>query len=105
MRTLKELLIILRDNVDLRVNPITNEKQIVSGLCKEAIRLENKGLINSPEYDSIDAFISNILAKRYSRNPNDPYYPYLFRRCDWTSRKRWLNRQIKLLNEQDKTNN
>ena len=104
MRTLKELLVILRDNVEV-LPPKGNSKrpQIDGGLCSEIIKLFKKGMIDVEEYYTLSRTLNRAVREKdrklsFTNLLNfRSYYPYLFKIGDWPSRKKWLDKQIKLL--------
>ena len=88
MRTLKELLIILRDNAKVRKTLFG--PRICSDLRREARVLAFEEVILHYEADKLDDFIRQEEKKgEYYYNKN-----YLFKPGLWRCRKRWLNKQI-----------
>lgn len=95
MRTLKELLIVLRDNAI--IEPYSVHKCATRlGLCYQITDLRLAAKINRNECELLKSFITAETERKHS-----VYYPYMYMPGNWTYRKRWLNKQIKLLDEQD----
>ena len=90
MRTLKELLIILRDNAEVH-SILGLRLRIFSGLCREVNVMCNDRIITDEEEDALCNFI--MLKVRHKNGGTDLLYPP----GKWRCRKRWLNEQIKNL--------
>lgn len=91
MRTLKELLIILRDNAEVHKFFLGLKQRIDTGLCHEAIKLQHKGIITLNERHIVRTHImEKVKEKGFSLT-------YLFPATLWRCRKKWLNKQIKSL--------
>lgn len=97
MRTLKELLIILRDNA--RVKKTLFGPRIRAGLCLEIFLINARDIIDDAEARNLEAHMYYAVK---NKNEAHPYrlcnHHYLFPRGRWRCRKRWLNKQIKQLN-------
>lgn len=93
MRTLKELLIILRDNA--RVKKTLFWPRINSGLCNELMYLYNTEKLTVFEVDIALDYI-RINTPKSDKN-RIGHKSYLFKPGRWRCRKRWLNKQIKQL--------
>ena len=86
-RSIKELLIFLKDNKDY-----FNESRC-GGLCIMANWLRMDGKILDQEHeDIVDYFNINL-------PPHTSYTAYCWSEYDWTPRLEWLNEHIKQLNK------
>lgn len=93
MRDLKELLIILLDNVE----ELMGEKRLASGLCWTAWLLYRANIINGKEESLIDKFI-NLNMPEYYASPYDNFVSsYGWKRGAVEPRIKWLNEQIEKL--------
>ena len=84
-RSIKELLIILRDN-----SQITNN-QIKSGLCWESYCLEANEVISFSEHEELRNFIVTNMPK------NHAYGNWGWKKGLWKPRLKWLNKEIEKL--------
>lgn len=89
-RSIKELLILLRDNAKVNYSWFGLKQRIREGLCSEVNRLMKKDIITYKEWQNITYFIN-------TRRPCSKYTGYGWKPKLWRSRKRWLNRHIKSL--------
>ena len=89
MRTIHELLILLRDNIKPK-RKFLFWKRIESGLCLEKARLENDGLINEEEYYLLSDYL------RYNLPPREVNFYFCWKPKLWKPRLKWLNQQIEL---------
>ena len=96
MRTLKELLIVLRDNAEIEPFGIKRNAMKL-GLCYQVTVLRQNGKMNIEESSTVKNFIELATKKK-----NSVYFPFMYKPGNWTYRKRWLNKQIKLLDEQER---
>lgn len=87
-RPIKELLIIMRDNIELF------EKYECNGLCDLSTRLETNETITRDERDNLRMFIKLNMPVRlpYGHQSAWGWQPYLLQ-----PRLEWLNEQINLL--------
>jgi hypothetical protein len=95
-RTIKELLIILRDNEDIF-------KKECFGLCGLAWLLHDTCfIITYKEYSKImDYFNANLPAKKYQFDEillSMPGSCFCWKLGEWNPRLKWLNKQINSLN-------
>ena len=90
-RSIKELLILLRDNARVKKSWFRLRQRINLGLCREAIFLCRERVITLEETFLIREFIGDNMP-RYKQDPTYGWKPSL-----WKPRKKWLNRQIKAL--------
>ena len=91
MRTIHELLILLRDNIIIHKSWFGLKQRIANGLCLEASWLQhNEGKINYMEYCEL---VNYITSNRpiYWRSKSYGWKPKL-----WKPRLKWLNKHIKL---------
>lgn len=88
IRTIHELLIILRDNAIVTKSWFGLKQRIKSGLCNEITMLCDSTLINVDEY---------WILKDYIRD-NKPIEGeiYYWTKCEWKPRLKWLNEHIEL---------
>lgn len=93
MRTLKELLIILRDNARVESSLFGIRKRIYSGLCYECGMLHQDGIFSIAEMLKLKLFLLGKV-----RLSDYKYGGYLFPRTLWRCRKKWLDKQINQLN-------
>lgn len=89
-RSLKELLIILRDNTRVTYSWFGLKQKIKSGFCLEAYFLFDENIINFKEYQKILFFF-------FTKRPYSIYPGYGWKPKLWRPRKRWLNKYIKNL--------
>lgn len=83
MRTISELLTILRDNADV------GYKGISSGLCYESHRIFRYGLISDFEYEYLNDYINENIPVRIGSAYGWPI-------GEWQPRLEWLNQHIEL---------
>lgn len=93
MRTINELLTILKANCRIR-----NGNVLLDGLCHEAARIYDVGLITSDEFYLLKEYIYDNMPERtwtdkfgFVRNSL-----YGWPKCEWPPRLKWLNEQIEL---------
>lgn len=85
MRTIKELLEVLRDN--------ENQKYFIGGLCGMTTRMEINNIITTDEDENLNAYIKINAPNRLSTSYNWDY-------GEWEPRLKWINEQIELLTNQ-----
>ena len=86
MRTIKELLIILRDSIEL----------LETGLCLICLKLMLSDSITEAEYNYIHDYIyDNRPSKKSKLYGNSDANPYYWDQGDKEPRLRWLNYHIK----------
>lgn len=95
MRTIKELLIILRDNA--RIKRTLFGPRIPNGLCNEIGHLYMENFIKDEETGMLHDYISEAVSNKNIRHPYRLYKRFLFKPTLWRCRKRWINKQIKSL--------
>ena len=96
MRTIKELLIILRDNA--RVKKTLFGPRICRGLCYEITTLIEDNVIDGGEAHELVTHIYYAVKDKNEKHPHRLCHRnYLFPRGRWRCRKKWLNKQIKQL--------
>lgn len=88
MRTINELLIILRDNMEVKTLWFGLKKRITHGLCKETLFIFNENLIDSNEFYLL---FSYIIQNRPNKNTM-----YSWSKSLYKPRIKWLNEQIEL---------
>jgi hypothetical protein len=81
MRSIKELLIILKKNKD----------SFETGLCMLIDDLKFAGIITPAEQNRLNNYIDKNHPKNYD------YYPYYWEKYKWRPRIIWINKQIKKL--------
>lgn len=88
-RSIKELLILLRDNARVKKSWFGLRQRIKFGLCREASHLHiDRGLLTWVELNVLWIYIDNN-RPTYKPDPIYGWKPKL-----WRPRKRWLNKQI-----------
>ena len=90
MRTINELLIILRDNARVKKSWFGLRQRIESGLCYEIGKLEELGILSIDEWSILRQYI-HINAPDYIKYSGYRWPPY-----KWKPRLKWLNEQIEL---------
>ena len=93
MRTINELLIILRDNARVKKSWFGLRQRIESGLCYEIGKLEESQIISDDEWAILRRHIYN-----YAPVCND-ISGYRWPIGLWKPRLKWLNKQIELTKE------
>ena len=93
MRTINELLIILRDNARVKKSWFGLRQRIESGLCYEVGKLEELGILSIDEWSILRQHI-HINAPDYIKDSGYRWTPY-----KWKPRLKWLNKQIELTKE------
>ena len=93
MRTINELLIILRDNARVKKSWFGLRQRIESGLCYEVGKLEELGILSIDEWSILKKHI-HISAPDYIKDSGYRWTP-----CKWKPRLKWLNKQIELTKE------
>ena len=90
MRTINELLIILRDNARVKKSWFGLRQRIESGLCYEVRKLEELGILSIDEW--------SILIQHIRTNAPDYIEDTVYRWPIglWEPRLKWLNEQIEL---------
>lgn len=87
-RNTKELLILLRDNMDL----------LTSGMCQLALRLSHKGIMTDNEYEKVRTYLNNHKPKNLI--PERSLWWWF---CgEKEPRLKWLNRHIKIQAKREK---
>ena len=96
MRTLKELLIILRDS-------IKDEKYLVSGLCYEVEELIRKRKLTWEEHTTLKNFIKDNKPKRgqFGYVKKQEHYSWYWILGQVAPRVRWLNYWIAKLEKEE----
>ena len=89
-RSIKELLIILRDNSKI-VNKSIEYPRLSGGLCKEALHIFNIDIISTSEYITLINYMSSNRPKKTHR------FDYWWKKGYWKPRLKWLNEQINKL--------
>ena len=89
MRTINELLIILRDNARVKKSWFGLRLRINTGLCYELGKLVESQHISGYEWNILVIYF-NIYA------PPSNSDGYRWPPCKWKPRLKWLNEQIKL---------
>ena len=94
MRTISELLTILRDNVEIDANG-----EIYDGLCYEIVTLHENGKISYLEYSTLRNYVYSNIPVIFKGLRRSPYgWP-----CHkWPPRLAWLNEHIELNKEKEK---
>lgn len=88
-RSIKELLILLRDNARVKKSWFGLRQRINFGLCREASHLHiDRGLLTWVELNVLWEYIIYKMPKR------EPVSIYGWKPTLWRPRKRWLNKQI-----------
>ena len=90
-RTVKELLIIIRDNTRVTTSWFGLKQRISSGLCSEISYLTARGIIT---------FYEKMLLYKYMENHrpiNARVFDYWWKERLWNPRLKWLNKQISSL--------
>ena len=90
MRTINELLIILKDNAVVINSWFGLKQRINSGLCREVNRIQDKDLITEEELLLLYKHIAIFAPK----SPQGVGYSWT--KSEWKPRLKWLNKQIKL---------
>ena len=93
MRTINELLIILRDNARVNKSWFGLRQRIDSGLCYEIGELRELGILSIDECSILKKHI-HISAPDYIKDSVYRWTPY-----KWKPRLKWLNGQIELTKE------
>ena len=93
MRTINELLIILRDNARVNKSWFGLRQRIEYGLCYEVVTLEELGILSIDEWGILRQHI-RINAPDYIKDSRYRWTPY-----KWKPRLKWLNKQIELTKE------
>ena len=89
MRTIHELLIILRDNANVTKSWFGLKQRIKSGLCNEISMLCDSDVITVVEFYMLNNYLINnkpITGGKY----------FYWNRYEWKPRLKWLNKHIKL---------
>ena len=99
MRTIKELLILVRDNLYLM-----KDKHLASGLCSVASVMEDRHIISMEEYNIILKYLDNNKPANAIKRASlpaviDGYQQNRFwwKPCNITPRLKWLDKQINSL--------
>lgn len=90
MRTMHELLTILRDNA------MVYHDKIYSGLCHETNYLLGKDIISYKERNLLRNYINENIPNR----KNGYILNYAWQVCEWPPRLAWLNEHIELTRQQ-----
>lgn len=91
MRTISELLTILRDNADV------NGDKIHAGLCFEVDELSRKNIISISEKELLQEYIEENMPERIISNIYTTFVSaWGWTVSEWPPRLKWLNKHIKL---------
>lgn len=95
MRTISELLTILRDNAGVYDN------QIYDGLCWEAFELSSSDVISIDERHELHQYIKeNMPYYKHIDFNGMVFYEYGWAPSEWPARLAWLNEHIELTKDQ-----
>jgi len=91
-RTIRELLIILRDNANVTKTNLGFKQRIKYGLCYEVLSLCKREIINDDELNALNMYI-------FKYRPSYNNTAYGWKPNHWLPRLKWLNKHIELLNQ------